>query len=98
MSQVSESRRDSACMVANFNGKCQDNCGLPIHAGHDMIERGHFGFRHVDCELASVRAQVRDKVAENWSQDEIWAWLERSVQLDLNARIDAIFYAKVVAA
>lgn len=97
MSGPSEAPRPDG-MVAKFNGKCQDRCGLAIHAGHDEVERGHFGWRHVDCQLASIRAQVRSKVDEGWTPDEIWAWLERSESIDLNARIDAIFYAKVVAA
>lgn len=49
-------------MVAKFNGKCQDRCGLTIHAGHDEIERGHFGFRHVDCEWASMQRWIRERI------------------------------------
>lgn len=80
-------------MIATKNGKCHDRCGLTIHAGHDEIERGHFGWRHVDCDQASVRSQIRDKLADGWAIDVIWAWLERAEQISLESRIDAIFYA-----
>jgi len=84
-------------MIANFNGKCRDNCGLPIHAGHDEVERGHFGWRHVDCERANVRAQIREKLTEGWTMDSIWTWLERAEHLSMDERVDGIFYAKVMA-
>lgn len=80
-------------MVAKFNSKCQDRCGLQIHAGHDEIEPGHFGFHHVDCDKARIEAQIRDKVAQGWSDDQIWPWLDASQELDIQQKIDGIFYA-----
>lgn len=80
-------------MIAKHNGRCNDRCGLRIYAGHDEIERGHFGWRHVDCETANLRAQIRERMAAGATADVVWAWLERSEHLTVDQRIDAIFYA-----
>lgn len=83
----------NAPLIAKFDGKCQDRCGLRIHAGHDEIERGHFGFRHVDCERAHAEAMVRERVADGWGTERIWAWLNNSPDMTFDQKLDAIAYA-----
>ena len=50
-------------MKATYNGKCLDRCGLRIHAEHDEIEAGHYGWRHQDCDRARLEAWVRERFA-----------------------------------
>jgi len=79
--------------IAQFNGKCQDRCGLRIHAGHDVIEAGHYGWRHADCEQAHLFAWVRDRLAagDTASDVQIKLLMDRKVTPEL--RLAGSIYA-----
>lgn len=91
--QVDTGRRDPASMVAKFNGKCQDRCGLVIYAGHDEIERGHFGFRHVDCDRARVEAWARERFAAGDLVSDIQFKLASDPHLTPEQKAAASLYA-----
>ena len=80
-------------MIAKYNGMNQDRCGLPIHAGHDEIEAGHFGFRHVDCDRAQAFAWVRERIAAGDSPSDVQLKLMATPGLAPAARVDASVYA-----
>lgn len=80
-------------MVAKFNSKCQDRCGLPIHAGHDEIERGHYGFRHVDCEQAHLFAWIRERLAAGDLISDVQIKLATTPNLTPELRMTGSIYA-----
>lgn len=84
-------------MVAKFTTKCQDRCGLKIHEGHDEIERGHFGYRHADCERAQVEAWVRARFDAGDDCCDIQFKIAKATHLDADAKMMASCYALTYA-
>lgn len=83
-------------IVARHDGRCLDRCGLRIHAGHDDIEPGHFGWRHVDCDRAQTEAWVRERMDAGLAVADVQlrlSYLGECTHLTAAQRMDASLYA-----
>ena len=84
--------RLNSMSTAKYTTKCHE-CGLPIRPG-EQIEPGYRSFRHADCTMASVERQVRERVAEGWTQARVWTWLGNATHLTEQQKLDAIFFTR----